>query len=449
MSPTQRQRTAQAARSANARGATTNRDTTAAGGHTPRGRRWVGAVVACVAVLGAVIVVALVNSDEPPASLSTELSALPVPDASGALGISAPATRYRVTYRLDSTDSEAAPVDLGASLELDTSTGAAPSTGADALDVVTSTESFSVQRPFRTLIESRAGAPPGGERQWAIVSDLGVSSSLASGASEPDVETILPSAGIGDWRLDAVLGDLVADGSFVVGERRSLLGRQCQVYRTGSPLEDYEVTPPAATTYADLCVDAAGLVLEQVAVRGGEVVEHLTATAVDVDPALTDDDFAIVGSPAPLTSGGMRLTLLGGATDDASYWSLPSPPVGYELIGRYTLEQNATDVTSSGVPVDTSGVGATTVVTSYVDVYTHGPDTVVIHQGPTSVERGGVPTTTATVAPLGEVQLDARLTGNDLVAHPASTPDWFVDVSATMPRAAVMELAGTLRNLGA
>lgn len=437
---------AQAARSANARATPTS---TVAAGEAPRGKRWVIAVLACVAVLGAVIVVALVNSDESSTPLSTELSAVPVPNATGALGITVPPTRYSVTYRLDGTDSEPTPVDLGTPLDPSTSPGAAArtTTPAGALGVVTSTESFNVERPFRTRIASRAGAPPGGAQQWAIVSDLGVSSSLASGASEPDVETILPSVGIGDWRLDAVLDDLVADGRFVQDGRRSLLGRECQVYRTGSPLENYEVTAPTATTYADLCVDAAGLVLEQVAVRDGQVVEHLTATTVDGVPALTDHDFTIVGLPAPLTSGGMRLTLLGGATDDPSYWSLPSPPTGYQLIGRYTLEQNATDTTTSGVPVDTGGVGATTVVTSYVDVYTNGQDTVVVHQGPTSVERGGVPTTTATVAPLGEVQLDTRLTGNDLVAHPASTPDWFVDVSATMPRAALLALAATLRNL--
>lgn len=422
-----------------------------------RGRRWVIAVVGVVAVLVAVVVVAVVNGEDAPAPLSDELSAIAVPGATGALGITAPPTAYTVTYRLDGADTEPAPADPGTPLVAGSQPGAAAVVPAATVDtaandvapaIVTSTEAFRVQRPFRTHIDSRAGAPPGGDRQWTIVSDLGVSSSLASGSPEADVETILPSAGIGDWRLDAVLGDLVADGSFQMRDRRTFLGRQCQVYRTGSPLEDYEVSAPTAATYADVCIDAAGLVLEQVAMRGGRVVEHLTATSVDVAPALTDDDFAIVGSPAPLTSGGMSLTLVGGPPTDASYWSLPAPPAGYQLIGRYTLEQTATDSASSGVPVDTGGVGPTTVVTSYVDVYTHGPDTVVIHQGPTAVERGGVPAATATVASLGEVQLDARLTGNDLVAHPASTPGWFVDVSATMPRAAVVQLAGTLRNLG-
>ncbi len=417
----------------------------------PRGRRWLIAVLACVAVLSAVIVVALVNSKEPAASPSSELTATPVTGASGVLVIDAPPAAYTITYRLEGADSDPSPLDDAG---VDDPGGAAAGTSSAAITFTTSTESFQVQRPFRTRIVSRVGAPPGTQQQWAIISDLGVSSSSAEGATEPDVETILPSAGIGDWRLDAVLGDLVADGSFVVRGRRELLGRQCQVYRTGSPLENYEVTAPTATTYADVCVDAAGLVLEQVAVRDGRVDEHLTATGVDPVAALGDDAFAIVGSPAPLTSGGMRLTLLSGPTDDASYWSLPSPPAGFALIGRYALEQNATTPSASGVPSDPGSpgapgsLGATTAVTSYVDVYTNGPNTVVVHQGPTSVERTSVPAATVNIAGLGTVDLDARLTGNALVAHPASSPDWFVDMSATMPRADLVHLAGALRRSG-
>jgi hypothetical protein len=415
----------------------------------PRGRGWIIGVVLCSLVLVAVVVVALSHGNDSSSSAapSTDLTATLLPDAQGPLQLGQVPAAYTVTYELQSSSSDDDPAATDAPT--------APTDGVPATAVsrtyTTSTEQFRVQRPFQTHIDSRTGAPPGGAAQWSIISDLGVSSSSTTGDESPSVDTITPSAGIGDWRLDAVLDDLVADKTFVLRERRALLGRDCQVYRTGSPLENYSVTAPTAATYADVCIDASGLVLEQVAVSNGAVLEHLTATAVDVAPTLTDDDFAVTEPPATLAQGGMSLVLIDGPPTDASYWSFPTPPAGYTLLGRYTLSQNATDSGTVSPTGDSTGdstpLGTTTVVVSYVDVYKNGADTIVVLQGPTSVEpTADAPGADATSTALGAVTVDSKLTGSQIVAHPTSTADWFVQVSGTVPRATLLAMTGAMQH---
>lgn len=411
----------------------------------PRGRGWIIGVVLCALVLVAVVVVALYHGKDPSTvAPTTELTASLVADAPGALQLAGVPTAYAVTYELQSSAAGSADA-----------TDGVPATVGHTY--TTSTEQFRVQRPFQTHIDSKAGGPPGGAAQWSIVTDLGVRSSSSTGDETPSVDTIIPSAGIGDWRLDAVLDDLVADKTFVRRERRSLLGRDCQVYRTGSPLENYAVSAATETTYADMCVDASGLVLEQVAVSGGAVLEHLTATAVDVAAKFTDDDFAITEAPATLAQGGMSLVLIGGLPTDASYWAFAALPDGYNLLGHYTLAQNATGsgtISPTGASTgdspdkatgETTPLGASTVVISYVDVYRNGPNTVVVLQGPTSVEPlADAPGVDAASTALGAVTIDSKLTGSQIVAHPTSTPDWFVQVSGTVPRATLLAMTATM-----
>lgn len=403
-----------------------------------RGRRWLIAVVGLAAVLAIAVVAALVtgggdHADEP---RSTLLTATPVDGASGPLTIDQTPTEYTLTYELVNAD--------GADNVADT----APP--ADSRTYTTATETFQVRRPFASHIDNLDGAPPGGDLQQTIVSDLGLYATADAGAeAQQQVEAIMPGAAIGDWRLDAVLGDLVDDGVFVLGERRELLGRECQVYRTGAPLENYQLTKPTETTYTDLCIDAAGLLLEQVAVEDGALLEHLTATAVDTAPTLPADAFAITGSPPGLDDGAMVLTPIDGVPTDSSYWSFSQAPPGYSLQGRYTWQQHATDAASQGIGDDdgASTGDATTVVTSYVDVYTNGADVLVVLQGPTSVEpdSNADPTVDGTAPSLGEVTLQSKLTGTQLLAHPAQTPDWFVQVTATTSRNALMEATALLQ----
>src|SRR5690606_23900536 len=155
-----------------------------------------------------------------------------------------------------------------------------------------------------------------------------------------------PSAAIGDLRVDGVLDDLVRAGLFVPKERREVLGRECQVYRTGQALETLVLLAATDQNHADGCIDAGGLVLEQVAVIDGEAQVYQVAITVDTDPRLDDATFAVEGDRLTVDDGGSELEEIGPTTPPISgYWHFPSPPAGYEHVGRYRLRVLA--------PVDT------------------------------------------------------------------------------------------------
>jgi hypothetical protein len=275
------------------------------------------------------------------------------------------------------------------------------------------------------------------------------------------------------------------------------------VYRTGLPLEGFSVAAPTETNYVDVCIDSAGLMLEEVYVAGASVLQHRTAISVDAAPALTDVDFAIEGEPKAIDEGGSELEEID--ADEApveGYWTL-EPPEGYVLQARYVLrspdETAATDdaddasvpsssTTSTSTPTDattssvasggptttasgsasaatttdastTTVAGATTttvatepvaVVETYIDVYVNGTNTLIVHQGPTA----GEPTTDASSAPdapsetFGTVKIAAGLSGSTVLIHPESPADWFIELRATMPRAQLSDLANTLRSDG-
>ena len=166
-----------------------------------RGRGWLIAILVTTAALAAIVVVALVvgGGDGPEQPESALLTATPVEGASGALGITAPPADYAVTYELVTADDTANVAD----------TAPPPSSRTYS----TATEAFKVRRPFDTHIENLDGSPPGGDVQQTIISDFGHSATMTAG-DEQQVETILPGAGIGDWRLDAILDDVVEDGTF-------------------------------------------------------------------------------------------------------------------------------------------------------------------------------------------------------------------------------------------
>jgi hypothetical protein len=444
-----------------------------------RGKGWIIGITASAAVLvGVVVVLTNSGSSNDGSSLKTAMNATLVDGATGALPISDVPTAYDVTYRLETLDDPGPNANDAAAGDTAAAPGDPPTSSTSAIptvpgtvesqasgSVTTSTERFLVRRPFQSSLSNRAGAPPGEATNWTILSGLGVTTSGTSSDGEgPTVEAIMPSAGVGDWRLDATLADFVTDQTFVLGARRTLLGRECQVYRTGAPLEAYDVTPPTATTYADVCIDSSGLLLEQVVVNDGKLLEHLTA--VDVDPAATpaDAEFSITGAPAGVADGGMDLTPIGAAQlTDQSYWGFGAVPVGYQLRGHYTLSQNATDAGSVSSTGDTTGAAPSTVVLSYVDVYTDGPNLLIVHQGPTSVEPGatldgtgstsgsgaGTITSSATSPVLGAIILESKLTGNTVLAHPPQTPDWFVQVTGTMPRAVLQTAADALTHTAA
>ena len=229
----------------------------------------------------------------------------------------------------------------------------------------------------------------------AVTSSIGRYQQSAE-AEAATAEVYAPTSALGDYRLDASLSDLVADGIFVLGERRTLLDRECQVYRTGSTLESYTISAPTETDYSDICIDAAGLMLEELSVASGEVTQHRVATAVDPAADVADDDFTISATPTDLAGGGSELAEIDMTTGPvAGFWSFAEPPAGYEFQHRYVLRQTVTEP-ASDAPDNTGGttstsVPATTVAESYIDVYVDGINVITVRQGPRRSIRASTP----------------------------------------------------------
>jgi len=325
-------------------------------------------------------------------------------------GITPPAA-YHVTYRVDSYDS--------------------------GKPVSTDTEDFQVSRPYDAAVQGKAGAPPGTSQQWRSVSNLGLYWDTSNGG-DPEVYHVLPQTALGDLRLDATLDDLVTQKLFVPRERRQVLGRECQVYRTGAPLETFSVAKATATDYADACIDRSGLLLEEVAVVGGKLDSRMLATSVDAAARPSAATFAIKGTPTALADGGVELTTLdAGRAPAAGYWDLAAP-AGYRHVGRYRIRvQDNPPADSTGTTTTTTAPAEPKILVSYADVYTKGIDTIVVQQGPTASEQA--PETTAPVGPpatlgaLGKVEVRTGLTGSTLYGHAGTDRSWFVHVAGSSP----------------
>jgi hypothetical protein len=312
------------------------------------------------------------------------------------------------------------------------------------------TQEYIVRRPFDVHLSAKAGAPPGTTEQWSLIWNLGKYSQTTSGGT-PEVSQIAPQAALGDIRLDATLQDLVADGKFVAKERRVVLGRECQVYRTGEALETLSLSAPKDTDYAEACFDSDGLLLEEVVVSSAKLGERLIATSVDDQTVPTDDNFAITGDPTPLDKGGAQLAPIDATAKPADgYWSLATPPAGYTLQGRYLLQtpadQGSSDTSASTTTTSTTAPPAPN--PSYVDIYVNGPSTIIVRQGPTAGEPKTDTSqgTTVDVGALGSAPLSATLTGSRLTAHPAAPASWYVELQGTVSRDTLKQVASQLAN---
>ena len=372
-----------------------------------RKRRMVALACALVvAVPGGIVVWKQVTAPDPPPQLRAALvtrdgATLAITSAPSAFGI-----RYRIeTYPTSEAD------------------------GGGKGPAVT-TEDVMVRRPFDGRIVEREGEPPGERLQLDLRSVLGRRGDYTR-PTEVQSSKDAPAAAVGDVRLDATLGALVDAGFLLPRERRRALGRECQVYRTGLPLESLSVSAPTEDSYADACVDASGLILEELAVSGGTLSSRVTAVEVDDRAAFSAETFAIEG-PTGVGAGGVELDRVdAGATLSTKLWVFTQPPAGFEGNGRFLL---------------TAPDGAGAPQPRYVDVFTRGPDFLVIEQGVLSAEPDPpvLPGTDVDLGPLGSATVVPLLTGNTLTAHPGE--DWFVKVVTTLERGALREALSGLRN---
>jgi hypothetical protein len=360
-----------------------------------------GAAFVVLAVVVAGVVTLTRGGDDGP---SLDLRAKKVSGASGLLAISNVPTAYRAVYRAEAYQ--------------------------DASPTV-STEEVLVQRPFDGKVSIREGEPPGAAAQFEGRSQFSVYANF-SDANAAQIAGDAPTVALGDVRVDTSLSALVDDGLFVPGDRRratlagAAKGRECQAYRTGSPLQSLKITAPTATDYVEVCLDQTGLILEEVTIAAGKVAQRLTAVSLELDPTLDPAGFVIEGDRIGVDEGGSVVTEVDRTTAPApGYWTLDTPPSGFTSKGRYLV----------------AGAGS-----SYVDVYVRGIDIITVRQGAPDGEpdlSDAGPGKDVDLGPLGSGKLLLRSVGPTFVAHPGA--EAFVHVTGTISPAELQSLATSLR----
>jgi hypothetical protein len=356
-----------------------------------------GVVAVAVVVSGVVFLIRRGDDGGP----SAELRAEKVAGAAGALALSALPTGYRATYRAESYQEGTTTV---------------------------STEEVAVRRPFDGRVAIKEGEPPGGTARFEGRSSFGVYANYTD-AGAVQAAGDAPTVALGDVRLTTSLDELLRQGLFVLGDRRrgklDSGTRECQTYRTGSPIQSLKITAPSEVDYVDVCLDSTGLIVEEVVVAAGEPTQRLTATSIETDPAFDAGLFAIDAERVGPDQGGAIVTEVDKATAPApGYWAFSAAPTGFTHQGRYKIEGQST---------------------GWADVYVRGLELITIRQGPPAAEPDLSEAGTGTDAQFGALgagKLLLRTIGPTVIAHPGG--DTFVHLSGTLSPAEVQAMASGL-----
>lgn len=313
----------------------------------------VGGVVA-VGALGFGGAHVLGGNDEPAAAkraVATREGSEEVPGESGRIVLERTPAAYRVVYRLEEF--------TGPKISL-------------------STDKVWVRRPFESRLETWQGAPPG---KKLLSTQVGAFARRRneSESVEAVVLGVPPSSAPSDVRLLPVLADAEAAGLLEAREVRVVLDRPCQLYRSGQLLSAPALTRPQENQYADSCIDAAGIVLEELLVIDGETLSRRIAVDVEEEPAALDRGLFETGSRTLEVKDGGGLVRRMGEGLPPGEFLLVDPatiPAGFERLGRFNVipsqPENFSDPTREGARE-----------TSFADVYVRGVDFLVIDQGGT------------------------------------------------------------------
>ena len=288
--------------------------------------------------------------DRPVAARITRAGSDEVPGETGRLEIERTPASYRIVYRLEErTEAE----------------------------VRVSTDKVWVRRPFESRLETWRGAPPGDEEISTQVGAFALRRN-ESASSEPVVIGVPPSSAPSDVRLLPALSDAEAGGLLERREVRIVLGRPCQVLRSGQLLSASRLQPPGEDEYSESCVDAAGLVLEELLVLDGEIVTRRVAVEVEEEPELDDGLFVTGKRTLEVPDGGGLVRRMGQGLPPGEFlvFDPASIPAGFERVGRFSVIPSQPENFS-----DPAREGARE--TSFADVFVRGADFLVIDQGGT------------------------------------------------------------------
>lgn len=314
-----------------------------------------------------------------------------------AVPIGAPLDTYSVRYRVEEVDGD---------------------------DVSISTSTLTVDRPFRSRIDL------GRTTRRADFGYLG---------TDQEVVTAAPAPAPVDVRSDLLFGGDKGR------EVRSVAGRDCQVHRLGAPVLSGIVVPAGESegVTADDCVDADGLILEEVVTNDDQrTTSRWIATKVDTAPTVAGDEFRIAGAtPKPAAAGGGSLQEVDPTSSSLGrFWQLDEPPAGFIHHGRYAIVPPQSASTDD---IEVRGQ----VVAGVSDVYVRGIDVVIVEQGGTlgQVPPFGV-TPYSRLIDLGELGRTAEwfLTPSGAEVHVLIPPGRYVKVLGTMPAPEVIAIARSL-----
>jgi hypothetical protein len=294
------------------------------------------------------------------------------------------------------SDDEPEPLVLGDIPESYRITSRVEQDGEDGREVLT------VRRPFDSRIETDDAVE---------IATLGRSSRQGAGAGRLAV-AIPPGVAPGDARVERMLGtDLLRPGP-----RKTIAGRECQVFRTGQSLRLIELVEGDDV---EVCIDAAGLVLE-------EKTDGRTRTATEVELDV-EASFDVGDRTVPtLDGGGAVRPLSADSRTPGTFWELGDDlPLPHE--GRYAVvppqPEEFTDPSLRGRRVAT-----------LTDVLTDGLDLIVVDRGGSlgSVDVLGTDESAETVdvGDLGTATLVRTATGTELTVK--LDDGRFVRVSGTV-----------------
>ena len=301
------------------------------------------------------------------------------------------------------------------------------------------TEELWVRRPFESVDQTLSGPPPGGTLYVSTVSRLGHQVLHAGPTAQAVLVNVPVTASPADVRLDAVYAAARDARLLEFRKDDAVAGRRCRVVRSAQSLRSTPLRPLAggARSYVDTCVDAAGLILREQVVRDGAVALSRTAVTVEIGTAAADRGaYSATGAPIPNDQGGGSIArLTPESLPPGRTWTLPRPPRGFSLRGRYVVvvPQPQASTSGPGGPAAASGTPTSRVIT-LEDVYVRGPDVIVVEQGgssnnaPFAGPTGGRP---VDLGVLGHGQLVLAATASSVVGLPAGESK-FVRVSGTV-----------------
>ena len=310
-----------------------------------------------------------------------------------AVELGEPVESYAITYRVEERDGD---------------------------DVTTREATRLVERPFRSRFESG---------ELLRVADFGYFGEREPG-DETEVHTAVPVPAPGDVRADLL--DLDRGG-----EVRRVAGRACQVHTFGAQLLIGIVADGDDT---ESCIDADGLVLEEVVRDDDGVVSRWVAVDVEVAPETTDADFTLEGvAPRSAAEGGGSLREVEPTSKSVGpFFEIADLPAGFVHRGRYAVVP----------PQDANPEDENTrahVIAGVVDVWVRGIDVLVLDQGGTLGRVppfGGHPNGT----PEDELSAQYRGVAESIPGAHANEvrvllpPGRYVKVVGTLPIADLIEL---------